>query len=154
MKGFSISDIAPPKVVSKEIVITREAGEDGEPKEISVEVYPLSVAKLARLMERFPELRKQIAQMDVPRDEALLAGMKMLPAIAAAAMRLPEKDEALVEERLSTGELAEIMELSFSITRPTGRVTTNPSEAAPVKESGVALGRESGGNSPRESIIS
>lgn len=133
----SLLDIAPPEIAAERVNIRGS----------ELEVRGIRNREWAALLRRFPELRKQAAGITVPEEDMAVASIEIMPAVIAAGLGNTgdEKTEALIAERLSDAEQAEVFGVIMRLTNP----------PAPLAESPAVVGQAGGKaatTSPRQSI--
>lgn len=119
-------DIAPPEVITETFEI--RGGK--------MVVHGIRNRDWAALLRRFPELRKQAAGIAVPDEDMAAASIEVMPAVIAAGLGKTgdAEIEAVIVDRLTDAEQAEIFGAVMRLTMP----------PSPLAESPVAAGQSNG----------
>jgi hypothetical protein len=119
-------DIAPPEISVERVDI----------RGTELEVRGIRNREWAMLLRRFPELRKQAAGGSVSDEDMAVASIEIMPAVIAAGLGNTgdAKTEALIAERLTDAEQAEVFGAVMRLTNP----------PSPLAESPAGAGREDG----------
>lgn len=114
-------DIAPPEIAAERIDI----------RGTELEVRGIRNRDWAALLRRFPELRKQAAGIAVTEEDMAVASIEVMPAVIAAGLgNLGDaKTEALIVERLTDAEQAEVFGAVMRLTNPPSPLAESPAAA-------------------------
>ena len=114
-------DIAPPEIAAERINI----------RGTELELRGIRNREWAALLRRFPELRKQAAGLAIPEEDMAVASIEIMPAVIAAGLGNTgdEKTEALIAERLTDAEQAEVFGAIMRLTNPPAPLAESPVEA-------------------------
>ena len=126
----SLLDIAPPEIAAERINI----------RGTEIEVRGIRNREWAALLRRFPELRKQAAGLTIPEEDMAVASIEIMPAVIAAGLGNAgdDKTEALIAERLTDAEQAEVFNAIMRLTNPPAPLAGSPAAVAGQAGNGKA----------------
>lgn len=118
----SILDIAPPEIAVERVNI----------RGTELDVRGIRNREWAMLLRRFPELRRLAAGIAVAEEDMAASSIEIMPAVIAAGLGNTgdEKTEALIAERLTDVEQAEVFGAVMRLTNGPAPLAESPAPVA------------------------